>query len=79
MEVLPLTNYRNSLKEWEYRIMLEHHNNLSARQVGWLINRPYQTVLEAGKRLKIKFKKHLYVTGNEQLPNVEEYKKLYSK
>lgn len=79
MEILPRSNHRDALKEWEYRIMLEHHNNLSMRQVAGLINRHYQTVLSAGKRLKIKFKKEIFITGTEELPNVEEYKKLYSK
>jgi hypothetical protein len=79
MELLPRSNQPNALKEWEYRIMLEHHQELSVMQIADVIKRPYHTVLKAGKRLKIKFKKQIFVTGNEVLPDVEEYKAVYNK
>lgn len=59
--------------------MLEHHKELSALQVATLIGRTYHTVQAAARRLKIKFKKQIFVTGTEKLPSVEEYKQVYSK
>lgn len=79
MEILPRSKYAHSLKEWEYRIILEHHKELSAQQIATVIKRHVITVTRAGKRLKIKFKSQLFVTGKEVLPDAEEYKQLYSK
>ncbi len=79
MQILPRSNKPNAIQEWEYRLMLEHHRELSAMQVATLLSRPYHTVLKAGKRLKLKFKKQLFVTGKEEMPDVQEYKQLYSK
>lgn len=79
MEILPRSNQPNAIQEWEYRLMLDHHKELSAKQIASVLKRHYHTVMMGGKRLKIKFKKQIFVTGHEVLPDVEEYKAVYNK
>lgn len=76
---IPESKMPHALQEWEYRLIIDHADKLTVQQLASTLGRHWQTIYKAGKKLKLRFMTSYFQWQEPELPNVEEYKILYSK